>query len=125
MGYVTLSRSIYSRKPVDSILEAVLTVSPKRQYRGIFTPTTPAQHGPVVERKKAVHRLDLVQGLPTVDSGGTQYQKQSSRNLHHDLLWGPVFCTVPKDLKLVPEGRMRQMWPEMLKSPRAAPHSRE
>ena len=27
--------------PVDSILEATLTVSPKRQYLGIFFPTTP------------------------------------------------------------------------------------
>jgi len=26
--------------------EAVLTVSPKRQYRGIFSPTTPATTGP-------------------------------------------------------------------------------
>ena len=34
------------RSPVDSILLAVFTVSPKRQYRGIFTPTTPAQQGP-------------------------------------------------------------------------------
>ena len=32
--------------PVDSILLAVLTVSPNRQYRGIFLPTTPAQTGP-------------------------------------------------------------------------------
>ena len=30
----------------DSILEAVLTVSPKRQYRGILAPTTPATTGP-------------------------------------------------------------------------------
>ena len=34
------------RSPLDSSLAAVLTVSPKRQYRGIFTPTTPAQQGP-------------------------------------------------------------------------------
>lgn len=33
--------------PLDSILEAVLTVSPNRQYLGIFSPTTPATHGPV------------------------------------------------------------------------------
>ena len=32
--------------PVDSILEAVLTVSPNKQYRGILFPTTPATHGP-------------------------------------------------------------------------------
>lgn len=35
-----------ARSPVDSIREAVLTVSPKRQYRGIVSPTTPATHGP-------------------------------------------------------------------------------
>lgn len=34
-------------QPVDSIREAVLTVSPNRQYRGIVSPTTPAQQGPV------------------------------------------------------------------------------
>ena len=33
--------------PFDSILEAVFTVSPNKQYRGIFRPTTPAQTGPV------------------------------------------------------------------------------
>ena len=33
--------------PFDSILEAVLTVSPNRQYRGIVSPTTPAAQGPV------------------------------------------------------------------------------
>lgn len=35
------------RKPVDSIREAVFTVSPNKQYRGILFPTTPATHGPV------------------------------------------------------------------------------
>ena len=32
--------------PFDSILEAVLTVSPNRQYLGIVCPTTPATHDP-------------------------------------------------------------------------------
>jgi len=32
--------------PVDSILLAVLTVSPNKQYLGIFTPTIPATTGP-------------------------------------------------------------------------------
>ena len=32
--------------PLLSILLEVLTVSPKRQYRGIFRPTTPAHTGP-------------------------------------------------------------------------------
>lgn len=31
---------------MDSILEAVFTVSPKRQYRGMVRPTTPATQGP-------------------------------------------------------------------------------
>lgn len=35
-----------SRIPVDSILEAVFTVSPNRQYLGIVKPTTPATQGP-------------------------------------------------------------------------------
>ena len=38
--------------PFDSILDAVLTVSPKRQYRGIVIPTTPATTGP--KRKKII-----------------------------------------------------------------------
>lgn len=36
----------HSRSPVDSMREAVLTVSPNRQYRGMVRPTTPATHGP-------------------------------------------------------------------------------
>ena len=40
------------RLPFDSILEAVLTVSPKRQYLGIFSPTTPATHGPGKKQQK-------------------------------------------------------------------------
>lgn len=32
---------------VDSILEAVFTVSPNKQYLGIFVPTTPATTGPI------------------------------------------------------------------------------
>ena len=37
----------YLRTPVDSIREAVLTVSPNIVYLGIFNPTTPATHGPI------------------------------------------------------------------------------
>lgn len=33
--------------------EAVLTVSPNRQYRGMVRPTTPATHGPA-----EMHRVD-------------------------------------------------------------------
>lgn len=32
--------------PLDSMRDAVFTVSPNRQYRGIFSPTTPAHTGP-------------------------------------------------------------------------------
>lgn len=35
-----------SPRPLDSILEAQFTVSPNKQYRGIFSPTTPATHDP-------------------------------------------------------------------------------
>lgn len=37
---------LYSRCPVDSIRDAVLTVSPNKQYLGILIPTTPAAQGP-------------------------------------------------------------------------------
>lgn len=40
----------HSRSPVDSMREAVLTVSPNRQYRGMVRPTTPATHGPAERR---------------------------------------------------------------------------
>ena len=40
-------KSYLRGSPLVSILDAVLTVSPKRQYRGIFRPTTPAQTGPL------------------------------------------------------------------------------
>lgn len=36
----------HSRMPVDSILEAMFTVFPNRQYRGMVRPTTPATHDP-------------------------------------------------------------------------------
>jgi len=35
---------IIQPSPVDSMREAVLTVSPKRQYLGIAYPTTPAEY---------------------------------------------------------------------------------
>lgn len=38
--------TFYIRSPWDSILDAVLTVSPNKQYLGIFRPTTPATHDP-------------------------------------------------------------------------------
>lgn len=47
------------RSPVDSILEAVLMVSPNKQYLGIFCPTTPAQHGPIIEGILSLLRIIL------------------------------------------------------------------
>lgn len=44
---------VYIRRLVDSILEAVLTVSPNRQYLGILYPTIPATHGPALSSKEA------------------------------------------------------------------------
>uniref|UniRef100_A0A182UYS4 Uncharacterized protein n=1 Tax=Anopheles merus TaxID=30066 RepID=A0A182UYS4_ANOME len=48
---------IFSASPFDSIRLAVLTVSPNRQYRGIFKPTTPATHGPLLVRPMAYGEL--------------------------------------------------------------------
>lgn len=44
--------------PVDSILEAVLTVSPNRQYLGMVKPTTPAAQEPEMKEKYAVTRMN-------------------------------------------------------------------
>ncbi len=41
---MTIYNDICIRFPVDSILDAVLTVSPNRQYRGIVRPITPVRH---------------------------------------------------------------------------------
>lgn len=39
--------------PWDSILDAMLTVSPNKQYLGIFVPTTPARTGPALRQFKS------------------------------------------------------------------------
>lgn len=45
---ILLATYIYlSGIPVDSIRDAVFTVSPNKQYLGIFLPTTPAHTGPL------------------------------------------------------------------------------
>ena len=44
--YIINDRKLVLPSPLDSILLAVLTVSPNRQYRGILRPTTPAHTGP-------------------------------------------------------------------------------
>lgn len=44
--HVTSDMWTFRGKPTDSILEAVFTVSPNKQYLGIFRPTTPATQWP-------------------------------------------------------------------------------
>lgn len=44
----------HSPSPLDSIRDAVLTVSPNKQYLGIFSPTTPAQTGPVKHQSSQI-----------------------------------------------------------------------
>ena len=39
--------ALNSRNPLLSILLAMFTVSPNKQYLGIVEPTTPAAHGPL------------------------------------------------------------------------------
>ena len=45
--------------PFDSILEAVFTVSPNKQYRGIVLPTTPATTGPAKKSNKQKKQLKV------------------------------------------------------------------
>ncbi len=49
---------IYLRWPDVCILDAVFTVSPNKQYRGILLPTIPATHGPKTKTKKFVNALE-------------------------------------------------------------------
>ena len=48
------------RFPFDSILEAVFTVSPKRQYLGIVKPTTPATTEPVCKPGRNIYTLIFI-----------------------------------------------------------------
>ena len=43
---VSLCEETMLPRPLDSIRDAVFTVSPNKQYRGILRPTTPATTGP-------------------------------------------------------------------------------
>lgn len=43
-------QSEHIRSPLDSMSDAVVTVSPNRQYLGIVRPTTPATTGPESDR---------------------------------------------------------------------------
>lgn len=58
-----LSSCINRPSPVDSILDAVFTVSPNRQYRGIFEPTMPATTGPVCAPDRICNRSVLRCGI--------------------------------------------------------------
>lgn len=47
---------------MDSIRDAVFTVSPNKQYLGILSPTTPAAHGPTkifIVSLKLRHNVDV------------------------------------------------------------------
>ena len=39
-----------------SMRDAVLTVSPNKQYLGIFNPTTPATQGPIITGRYSLHQ---------------------------------------------------------------------
>lgn len=55
---VKLKMKTVINKPslVLSILDAVFTVSPNKQYRGILLPITPATQGPIQCKKATLHR---------------------------------------------------------------------
>ena len=58
---VSMLMWIFIGSPVVSILEAVLMVSPNRQYLGILLPTTPETTGPVWIPTLEIERyLDLI-----------------------------------------------------------------
>lgn len=61
------------RKLMDFILDAVLTVSPNRQYRGRMEPTIPAMQGPVRNCSKIVNSeqnfFKCVNNLVSIQTG--------------------------------------------------------
>jgi len=50
----------YRPSPLDSIRDAVLTVSPKRQYLGILRPTIPAHTGPTENNVNDGWMVDII-----------------------------------------------------------------
>lgn len=63
------------RCPVDSMRDAVLTVSPNKQYLGIFIPTTPAAQGPA-------HNITLLVIYKAIgQSGKDEWNKVSWNDL--------------------------------------------
>ena len=60
---------VFPGSPLDSIREDMLTVSPKRQKRGAFNPTTAAATGPV--KCIGIEGADTcMQSQATLDTGG-------------------------------------------------------
>ena len=55
LGYLLTGVCWYARFPVDSMRLATLTVSPKRQYLGIVTPTTPPTTDPLCRPQRIVN----------------------------------------------------------------------
>ena len=64
---------LHSRSPFDSIREEVLTVSPNRQYRGIFRPTTPATTGPATAGHAHSFRRNSGTVFTASDSSSSHY----------------------------------------------------
>jgi len=55
MAAGNLRCSVYARFPVDSMRLATFTVSPKRQYLGIVTPTTPPTTDPLCRPQRIIN----------------------------------------------------------------------
>ncbi len=68
--HLPTSCRVYSPIPVLSILEAVLTVSPNKQYLGIRSPTTPATQGPERSRSEVKYTVPQHQSPNTPATQG-------------------------------------------------------
>ena len=68
-----------ARTPVDSIVDAMLTVSPKRQYLGMRRPTTPAITEP---NNSAQLRLEIMSELLNSKTVTSPTCVQANANAH-------------------------------------------
>jgi len=98
--------------PVDSMREAVFTVSPNRQYLGIACPTTPVLHNTPDSAYTAISSLSP----PSEQNEWRRYWFRSLWLLS-DRAIGPInHTTGPKNVKAIQASNLTCMFPALQRS---------
>ncbi len=96
-----MSREWNSRVPLLCILDAVLTVSPNRQYLGALCPMIPATHGPAEDtrvRERGLSRKEFVTSVSQMVHIRTLLRTKGTKWYHLVLVHMNVFCPPPCSL---------------------------